>query len=200
MSCPRNKIIARLSLLFSVLILVSGLTLAQPASQTAAASHKKKQLQQIIDISSQSLLLDDKEGISEYKGNVLFTQNTLVVKADTITLYHKDKKLVKALITGSPADVQHQPDNEAAVHSQANQMEYYVDENQLVLIGNAFVTQGERHFSGEHIVYDTRQKTINAGAILSNPSEKNSQNSQPNERVHVIIGPTTNETDKTVNE
>lgn len=200
MSCLPDKILTKQTLVLSALMLLSGFTVAQQLADATSRSPAKNQTQQIIDIESQSLLLDDQNGISEYKGNVLFRQNTLRVKADTITLYHKDKKLVKALITGSPADVQHHPDNEAKVHSQAKQMEYYVEDNRLILIGHAFVTQGDRHFSGEHIVYDTRQRTINAGAKPSNNTEKNSQNNQPNERVHVIIGPTENDKVNVINE
>ena len=73
---------------------------------------------QIIDIKAQYLLLDEKKGISKYKGRVLFKKDSLTIKADTVTLYYKNKKLSKALITGSPADVRHKPDNEEPVHSQ----------------------------------------------------------------------------------
>lgn len=179
-------------LLFLTLTSFAAGSLAQSNTQTKPVV--KKLAPKIIDISAKTLLLDEKNGISEYKGNVLFKQNTLRIKADTISLFYKDKKLVKALITGSPADVQQHPDNEPEVHSQAEKMEYYVEENRLVLTGNAFVTQGSRHFSGQHIVYDTRQGTLTAGSKSdSTDVVKNTKNNQPNERVHVIIGPTEND-------
>lgn len=157
-----------------------------------------KQKQQIINIKSQYLLLDEKKGISKYKGNVLFTKDTLTIKADTVTLYFKNEKLIKALITGSPADVQHAPDNEPKVHSQANEMEYFVAEDKLTLKGQAFVEQGSRYFSGEYIEYDTRQRIISAAG--SKTDTDNSKISPPNGRVHVIIGPNNDventETDK----
>ena len=187
-------------LLFIAMVILAAASQAQSGtlSDTQAGARSKpavkKQAQQIIDISSKTLLLDENKGISEYKGNVLFKQNTLRISADTISLYYKDNKLVKALITGSPADVEQHPDNEAKVHSQAEKMEYYVDENRLVLTGNAFVTQGSRHFSGKHIVYDTRQGTLTADSKSDSKETLNSTKStQPNERVHVIIGPTEND-------
>lgn len=147
--------------------------------------------QQILDIKAQYLLLNENKGISEYKGNVLLSKDTLTIKADTVTLFYKNKKLTKALITGSPADVQHQPDNEAKVHSQANKMEFFVNEDRLVLKGNAFVDQGNRHFSGENIEYDTRQRIITAAGNQNKlPNANSIKNNPPNERVHVIIGPT----------
>ena len=154
--------------------------------------------QQTLDIKAQYLLLNEAKGVSIYKGNVLLSKDTLTIKADTITLYYKNNKLTKALIIGSPADVQHHPDNEDKVHSQANKMEFFVNEDRLVLKGNAFVDQGNRHFSGEYIEYDTRQRIITAAGAknkLLNATSK--KNSPQKDRVHVIIGPT-DSTDKTV--
>ncbi len=155
------------------------------------AESRSKEKQQTIDIKAQYLFLDEKKGISKYKGNVLFTKDTLTIKADTVTLYYDGQKLIKALITGSPADVQHRPDNEEKVHSQANKMEYFVAQDRLVLKGQAFVDQGNRHFSGEYIEYDTHQRTIKAaGSQNSMGNTENQKNSPPKGRVHVIIGPT----------
>ncbi len=145
-----------------------------------------KQKQQIINIKSQYLLLDENKGISKYKGNVLFTKDTLTIKADSVTLYYKKDVLTKVLITGSPADVRHAPDNEAKVHSQANKMEYFIAEEKLTLKGKAFVDQGNRHFSGEYIEYDTRQRIISAAGSKVDTDKLKS--TPPNRRVHVIIG------------
>ena len=140
-----------------------------------------------VDIKSHYLLLDENKGISIYKGDVLLTKGTLVIKADEITLYSDGKELTKALIIGSPADVQHQPENEEKVHSQAKTIEYFVTENRLELKGDAFVDQGERHFSGEYIEYDTRERIITASG--QQKAQINPENDSPKRRVHVIIGP-----------
>ena len=174
MFCLQNKFLS----LFVLLIII-------PSSPTYADK------QQVIDIKAQYLLLDENKGISKYKGNVLFTKDTLTIKADTVTLYYKDKILTKAFITGSPADVNHQPDNEAKVHSQANIMEFFVSEDRLILKGQAFVDQGNRHFSGEYIEYDTRQRIITAAGNQNRLlNAENAKNSPSKGRVHVIIGPT----------
>ena len=150
--------------------------------------------QETIDITAQYLLLDEKKGVSKYKGAVFFKKGTLSIKADTITLYYNDGKLTKALIVGSPADVLHYPDNEAKVHSQAKEMEYFVYEERLTLKGQAFVDQGDRHFSGETIEYDTRQRTITAAGNQS--SVIKSDKTPPMGRVHVIIGPSGDNKDR----
>ena len=152
------------------------------------AANRTKGATQTVDIKAQYLLLDEKKGISKYRGNVYFKKGTLAIKADTITLYHRGKKLTRALITGSPADVKHYPDNEPKVHSQANKMEYFVKKERLTLKGRAFVNQGDNHFSGETIEYDTRQRTVMAAGTQNKAG--NTKNTRPNSRVHVIIGPT----------
>lgn len=170
--------------------LLSSFVLMMILSSTSYAAN-----QQTLDIKAQYLLLNEKNGISKYKGNVLLSKDSLIIKADTVTLYYKNKELTKALIIGSPADVQHKPDNEEKVHSQANKMEFFVREDRLVLKGNAFVDQGNRHFSGEYIEYDTRQRIITAaGNQNKSLNAENVKNSPPKQRVHVIIGPADNET------
>jgi len=160
-----------------------------------------KAAQDPIEIKAQYLLIDEANGISKYTGNVLFTKGTLIIKADVVTLYSDGEKLTKAVITGSPADVQHQPVNEEKVHSQANKMQYIVATEQLTLTGRAFVNQGDRHFSGELIEYDTQQRTVRAsGNKKPDPAATNlttqGQNTEnqaikspSSGRVHVIIGP-----------
>ncbi len=157
---------------------------------------------QIINIKADYLLLDEQKGISKYKGHVLFKKDTLIIKADTVTLYYDGSELTKALITGSPADIRHRPDNEAAVHSQANKIIYLVAEERLLLSGQAFVDQGERHFSGESIEYDTRQRIITASGKAKSSTSEKVKNTPPTGRVHVIIGPNDNaeETEKTKEE
>lgn len=187
MFCLHNKLFSLLTWLPILLLIL----LIFPNISPVHAASQSKAKQQTIDITAQYLLLDEKKGISEYKGKVSFIKGTLTIKADSVTLYYDGEKLIKALITGFPADVQHQPDNEARVHSQANEMEYFVAEERLILKGQAFVDQGDRHFSGEYIEYDTRQRTITAaGSQNVTVNTENSKNSPPKGRVHVIIGPT----------
>ena len=184
MCCLHNKFLA-----FTALLLIL-------SSFSIAYAEK----QQTIDIKAKYLLLDEKKGISKYKGNVLFTKGMLTIKADTVTLYYKNKELIKAIINGSPADVQHQPDNEDKVHSQARHMEYFVKKERLVLKGQAFVDQGNRHFSGENIEYDTRQRIVTAaGNQNKSLNTEKSKSTPPNERVHVIIGPEDETNDKAEN-
>ena len=185
MFCLHSKFILLRILHFSLLSFISLLSGMAPVHAATP---------QIVDIKANYLLLDENKGIRKYKGQVLFTKGTLKIKADAVTLFYDGEELTKALITGSPADVHHEPDNEDKVHSQAREMNFFVSEDKLTLKGQAFVDQGSRHFSGEYIEYDTRQRTITAaGNQSSTMNTENAENTPPSSRVHVIIGPTESE-------
>ena len=173
------------------LMLVCFLILASFAFYSTPVYAAEKTKTQTIDIHSQSLLLDEEKGISTYKGKVLLQKDTLVIEADAMTLHYNGEKLDKVMIIGSPADVRHEPDNEAKVHSQANKMEYLIQEDKLTLSGQAFVNQGNQHFSGKTIEYDTRQRIISAAGNQNTVTNDNETSTGPAEsqRVHVIIGP-----------
>lgn len=182
MFCQQNNFLTRLIVLTLLFLIHFTISI-----NSAYAASKTKTKPETIDIKARYLLLDEKKGINKFQGDVYFKKGTLTIKADTVTLYYHGKKLTKVLIYGSPADVQHYPDNEAKVQSQAKEMEYLVAEDRLTLKGQAFVVQGDDHFSGETIEYDTRQRTITAAGNQS--KTVNSKDSQPKRRVHVIIGP-----------
>jgi lipopolysaccharide export system protein LptA len=193
MSCLQNDNHLKL---FSLITLLS---VALCPIETVVAEKVKPQA---LDIQARYMLLDENKGISTYKGKVILKKDTLVIKADSMTLYFNGEKLNKVSIIGSPADVRHAPDNEAKVHSQARKMEYLVNEDKLTLMGQAFVNQGNRHFSGEAIEYDTRQRIISAAGknTAVTDEEETSTDSTTNQRVHVIIGPETENNDAISND
>ena len=167
---------------------------------------------QVVEVSSDSLLLEENEGVATYEGNVLFKKDNLVIKADSITVYQEAGKISKAIITGNPAMVNHKPKNEAPADAQAEHIEYIAASDLLLLTGNALVTRGTQQFSGEKIKYDANEKTLSASGqktIVKTQEQKPNQKPElkpeqkPEQkpesgRVHVIIGPTDKpaETDK----
>ena len=183
-------------------LLILVLTLCSVIFTPVASVAADKTKQQALDIQASYMLLDENKGISTYKGKVLFKKDTLVIKADSMTVYFTGEKINKVSIIGSPADVRHAPDNEAKVHSQAKKMEYLVTQDKLTLTGQAFVTQGNRHFSGESIEYDTRQRILSAAGDKTTVTnnEESSTDTTTNQRVHVIIGPETDNNDAISND
>jgi lipopolysaccharide export system protein LptA len=53
--------------------------------------------------------LDQKSGVSVYEGNVVISQGSMRLTADTATIYVKDNSFQKMDATGNPATLRYQP-------------------------------------------------------------------------------------------
>lgn len=132
-----------------------------------------------IDIKADRVEVNQRKQISHYIGNVRLVQGSMKIEANDVVVYMAHGKLDKIMITGNPAHFQQQPQNhEGLVTSTAQNMEYYAQQQRLLLKHNAEVNQGNNHFRGEFIEYDTRTSTVKAN-----------RGANSNARVHAIIQP-----------
>lgn len=122
--------------------------------------------------------IDDKQGVSVYHGNVKITQGTLQLTADELTVTTKNGDIVKAIALGKPATYRQRPDNKPQdVEAEALRMEYYADEQKIILLQKAVVRQAGDTFRSERIHYDIATDKVNAGA------------GSPSDRVRITIQP-----------
>lgn len=132
-----------------------------------------------VKISADHVVVDKKKGVSTYSGDVQMQQGSLVIRGDEVIVHTKNGKLKQITIKGKPASFQQQPDNkQAVVKSKAEHMEYYTNNELLVLQRNAEVIQGNNQFRGNHIEYDTFNSVVRAN-----------KGSDSKSRVHAIIEP-----------
>lgn len=161
---PHNKIIA--------LLLASML----PGIVHALASDKE----QPIYIEADRVNVDDKKGVSVYRGNVHIKQGSMRLKADSAVVHNNENGLNKVIVIGKPATFRQRPDNEPhEVHAEALRMEYFSSRDRLYLINNAKLTKGSNLFTGNRITYDTLNHVIKAHKADTNPKE----------RVHITLEP-----------
>lgn len=117
--------------------------------------------------------IDEKRGVSVYRGNVKITQGTLQLTAAELTVHSKDGDVVKAVATGQPATYRQRPDGkEQDVEAEALRMEYYGTEQKIILIDQAQVRQGGDTFRSQRIHYDIAQDVVNAGATAGTPGDR----------------------------
>lgn len=117
--------------------------------------------------------IDDKRGVSVYRGNVKITQGTLVLTAAELTVHSKDGDIIKAVAVGQPATYRQRPDGkEQDVEAEALRMEYYGVEQKIILIDKAEVRQGGDTFRSDRINYDITQDVVNAGATAGSPGDR----------------------------
>ena len=83
--------------------LLIGLLALLPSIAVALPSDRDKP----INIEADHAQLDDKLGITQYKGRAVLTQGTLRIDGDIITFYYdKNKKLTKMIAQGKMAKYQ----------------------------------------------------------------------------------------------
>ncbi len=159
-------------------LLLGGLLLL-PALAAALESDSR----QPIHVRADRAELDNRSGISTYRGNVTLDQGSLHLTADLLIVHRSANELERIEAEGQPVRFRQRPDQaEADIEGEARRLEYRAAENRLLLQGTASVRQGGDLFSGEHIEYDTVQSRVRA-------SGQDSSTGQGDGRIHAIIQP-----------
>lgn len=118
---------------------------------------------QPIHVQANSVEIDDKKGVSVYRGNVILTQGSIILHADTLTVEHPKRQLQKAVAQGNPAQFQQDLDKKGGqVKAHASTMEYGAGAQVLTLSGKAQVWQDGNEFSGSRIEYDLKTDVVHA--------------------------------------
>ena len=88
---------------------------------------------------------------------------TMVIDADEVFVHLQAGALDKVIIIGNPARFQQQTERSRdPVKSSAERIEYFADEQRLLLKNNAVVVQDGNRFTGDRIEYDTRASVVKA--------------------------------------
>lgn len=175
----------RIKALLSYLLLPS-ILLCLPMSLLALSSDRD----QPINLEADSADIDDLKGISIYTGNVILTQGTMVIKSSKLTLYNdKNKELEKAIAVGTDkklATFKQRPEGkDKDFRARSKTMIYYLNKDKIHLLKNAYVWQAGDTFSGDKIIYDTKNETVLASSIKN----KNGKPVASGGRVKVTIQP-----------
>lgn len=159
-----------------------------PFMQLQAA---ESQQEEPIYIESDSLRIDDTQGISTYKGNVVFRQGPDTLKADKLVIHTDENQEVQKIVaTGTPAHFEHDDITpEEKSWGQAQTIEYHAAESLMILSGDARFEQGDNQFSGNRIEYEQDKKLVRAGKNVAGEG-----------RVKIIIHPHKNGADQQTQE
>ncbi len=150
--------------LFVLLNLHSALALARPDDRDKP-----------IHITADTAELNDKTGISVYRGDVEMVQGTTILTGDVITIHSPDKKVNRVISVGDLATYQETTTDGHVVYAEAEEMVYNRLENKIELFRRGKVTQQDNVFRSEHIVYLIEEELIDAGT--------------PKDRVNITILP-----------
>lgn len=135
-----------------------------------------------IHITADTAELNDKTGISVYRGDVEMVQGTTILTGDVITIHSPDKKVDKVIAVGNLATYQETTSDGHVVYAEAEEMDYSRTENKIELYRRAKITQQDNVFRSEHITYLIEEELIDAGT--------------PKDRVNITILPDSDIFDK----
>lgn len=116
-----------------------------------------------IEIESDSAIIDDSQGLSTYRGNVVISQGSTKLAADNITVFAQDRSVTQIVANGAPATFnQTDSGTDESTTGQAQQITYKANEAILIFSGDAKLAQATNSFAGDRIEYDIMRKAIRA--------------------------------------
>ena len=144
-----------------LLAVLLGLSLALGAPVRALEEDAKQPLY----IEADEVEVDEASDTSVYVGHVQVDQGSMRLLADHVTVYHREDRQPRLIIAlGRPASYkQLLDDDQGEVQAFARRMEYDADTDELVLIGEGLLIQGEDRLTGERILYDRARARFRAG-------------------------------------
>jgi lipopolysaccharide export system protein LptA len=106
---------------------------------------------------------NDKTGLTEYRGNVVIRQGTILIEADKIIIYSADDKVIRVSCFGTPAGYQQQSeDDQEILIARAENIDYLITDDILNLKTNASLIRNGTSIKGDTITYDLAQGTWKA--------------------------------------
>ena len=134
-----------------------------------------------IQISADTAELNDKSGVSIYRGDVEMVQGTTILTGDTITVHMVNNEVKKIISVGELATYEEETDDGDIVYAEAEEMIYYRDDKKVELFRKAKVTQLDNIIRSEYILYLTEEGFIDTGTnqdrvnITIQPESKDSK-------------------------
>jgi lipopolysaccharide export system protein LptA len=133
---------------------------------------------QPIHITADQALRDEKQGFTLYEGNVKMSQGSLQIEADELTIYHVAEGPEKIVARGHPARLQQIPDPaKGPVQAHAEIIEYFKNEDRVLLTTDARIEQDGSIVAGDSIDYFISEQRVRA----------NSDQAREDSRVQVVI-------------
>ena len=127
-----------------------------------------------MKVNADTVLIDERAGLSAYTGNARVTQGSLILSGNKIQVFNTRKSVTKIIVKGNnnkPAYYQQNQANQPRfVEATAQNITYFANKQIVHLQGNAHFVQGFDSFSGGVLNYD-----IKRDKIIANKSKDGTQ-------------------------
>ncbi|WP_330926565.1 lipopolysaccharide transport periplasmic protein LptA [Candidatus Sororendozoicomonas aggregata] len=166
-----------LSKAFSLIVLLL------PSLALALASDRDKP----IKVDAKTASIDYRKGVSVYRGDVVITQGSTLLKGDVVTIYNdQNRNVTKVEAQGKRAYFEELQDTTKG--KKANKIEawgetitYDIAGDRVKLLTDGELSQDGDVFKGEQINYNLKLQTVNATGKSQNGGEKG--------RIEMVIQP-----------
>lgn len=116
-----------------------------------------------INIEADSAHMDDKTSTAIFEGNVVLTQGTLLIKADTLTVLQEDNEFKQGIALGENAYFRQKREGyEDYIEGEAHRIEFDALTDQLTMTINAKLWREGDEVQGNFIHYDAATETFTA--------------------------------------
>jgi lipopolysaccharide export system protein LptA len=143
------------------------------------SSAKAKDFNDPIIIESDSAERNEKTGLTQYKGNVVIQQGSMVIDANEVTVFYESEDVSHIRCEGKPASFQQSDQSGDRVLARAETIEYDPSTELVNLKTNASLSHNGTQIKGDSINYDIRNESWKAKG----------DNQSTQKRIQLVIPP-----------
>ncbi len=116
-----------------------------------------------IHITADSAELNEKSGLSIYRGDVKMVQGTTILTGDVINVYSENDEVDKMISVGELATYQETTDDGDIVYAESEEMIHNSAEQKIELFRRGKITQVGNVIRSDYILYLTEEGLIDTG-------------------------------------
>jgi lipopolysaccharide export system protein LptA len=118
---------------------------------------------QPLTIKADQVEINQKTGLSTYKGHVEFQQGSLHITASSVSVLRQGNEVSRIQADGTPVQIRQRPSpDREETRAEARHIDYDLQKGLITLSGQAHVWQEGNQFSGETITYESDKGLVTA--------------------------------------
>lgn len=142
-------------------VLVALLAALLPAAALAKTSDRNEPM--TIDADTNDCEMTGDDGKCRFSGKVVIVQGTLEIHAQTADIFQKNGETDRVVLNGKQATLKQQMDDGSWTNGRADNIEYKVGEDIIILTGNYYVESPQGTNVGQRMVYNTKTGNMQSG-------------------------------------
>ena len=114
-----------------------------------------------INLEADSIRYDESTGSSFYNGNVIVRRDRMLLTGDEVEAFSKGNSFSRIIARANPSTFQNR-DKNTNINAEAKQIEYDIEKQIIIFLGDAKVDDGKRVIQGERVIYNIKKKIMDA--------------------------------------